>query len=53
METVEIREDTTYTPYCVECRTAIAEAVTVQREAELAAAKHENEHHPEPEEEDA
>jgi hypothetical protein len=48
-----IREIPLLEPYCDECPDATAEGTTVRREAEAWCAKHDTEHHPEPEGEDA
>lgn len=53
METVEIREDPTFTPYCTACKTAIGEALSSRRDAEVAGTRHELEEHPDQEDEDA
>ena len=53
METVEIREDPLFTPYCPECREAVGEATPVWLEACRAGTLHELEKHPDPEPEDA
>jgi len=54
METVEIREDTYYTPYCTVCKAAIVVSATNNhRLAEVIGTRHELEEHPDIEEEDA
>lgn len=53
METVEIREDPTFTPYCTVCKEALTDALTSRSAAEVAGTRHELDKHPEPEEEDA
>ena len=52
METVEIREDPTFTPYCVECKTVIGDALTNRRDAEIVGTRHELEQHPDQDPED-
>jgi hypothetical protein len=46
-ETVEIREDTQYTPYCTVCKKVIGAASTIWREVNAAAGKHEEAEHAE------
>lgn len=53
METVEIREDPVFTPYCPPCKRVVGEATPVYRDACRAGTVHELEHHPDPEPEDA
>jgi hypothetical protein len=53
MNVVDIREDIALTPFCTLCKIPVTATTTNRREAELAAARHEVEHHPEPEGEDA
>jgi hypothetical protein len=52
MQTVDIREDPTFTPYCTVCKRAIADALSVRSAAEIEATRHELAEHPDPEEED-
>jgi hypothetical protein len=47
-----IREIPLLEPYCDECPETEADGTTVRREAEAWVAKHDAEHHPEPEPED-
>jgi len=48
-----VREVTLLEPYCDECSEYEDPGPTTRLEAEAWAAKHDSEHHPEPEEEDA
>lgn len=54
MQTVEIREDPTFTPYCTVCKTALVEdGLTSRLEAGVIGTRHELDNHPDPDEEDA
>jgi hypothetical protein len=52
-ETVEIREDPTWTPYCVVCKKTLGENFTTLSAANIVTTRHELKEHPDPEEEDA
>jgi hypothetical protein len=53
METVEIREDPIFTPYCTVCKGALTTGVPSRLEASVIGTRHELEQHPDPDPEDA
>lgn len=48
----QIAEKTVYEPYCVPCKVTSMSPLETRSEAELWAAKHDADNHPEPEPED-